>query len=79
MIKQYYGGRLDIWLDYQLSKGHAASFSTAANSPLQHRLSEFADTWNNATWSDGDLDLPAEPRGDPVATARAMLAKYPGL
>ena len=59
--------------------GSSCSGTCPVPTPLPQLLSDFADKWNNATWSIDDVDLPAEPQGDPVATARAMLAKYPGL
>ena len=44
---------------------------------LASELAAFADAWNNETWT--EAKLPSTPVGDPVAMAKAMLAKYPGL
>ena len=44
---------------------------------LPAMLAAYEAAWVNETWS--EAKLPSTPVGDPVATARAMLAKYPGL
>lgn len=46
-----------------------------AITPLPQLLSDFAVVWQNSTWD--PTQLPATPTGDPVAMARALLAKYP--
>jgi len=52
---------------------------SCAGHQFTKRLSDFSTKWNNEVWTEDDVDLPSEPVGDPVATAIAMLAKYPGL